>query len=270
MQALLAGWRVGDIGLQMLAAAGVALTAMAAALAAAAMLRFFGLVFLGRPRTPRGAGAHEVGKLERLALAIPAVLTVALGLLAGPMLALAGPALRALLGRGTALPAAGFSLLGGGVEATSWYLPVALALLLALVGLVLALAVRAKSPLETQRGPVWNCGFIDPPAHLPFGDPWSQPGGGGMAQPLRRMLGNALLSARESVDMPRPGETRAAQYSAHFADPAFAWLATLAVARDALAARLERLRDFSIRQCLSLGFATLVALLALLAWRGAR
>lgn len=267
LQALLAGWRVGDIGFQVLAAAGLALAAMAAALAAAAMVRLFGLVFLGRPRTPRGAGAHEVKRLERLALAIPAALTVALGLLPGPLLALARPAVQALLGAGAHSPAAGFSLLGGAGEAAAWYLPLALALLLAALGVALALAVRAKSPLETQRGPVWNCGFIDPPDYLPFGDPLTQPGAGGIAQPLRRMLGNALLGARESVDMPRPGEIRAASYSASFADPAFARvLDPAARARDAIAARLETLRDFTIRRCLSLGFATLVGLLALLAW----
>jgi formate hydrogenlyase subunit 3/multisubunit Na+/H+ antiporter MnhD subunit len=53
LQSVLAGWKVGDIGFQVLAAAAVALAAMAAALAAAAMLRFYGLVFLGRPRSPR-------------------------------------------------------------------------------------------------------------------------------------------------------------------------------------------------------------------------
>ncbi|MCO6419172.1 hydrogenase 4 subunit B, partial [Siccirubricoccus sp. KC 17139] len=60
LQALLAGWRVQEIGFQVAAAAATTLAAMAAALAAAAMLRMVGLVFLGRPRSPRGAGAQEV------------------------------------------------------------------------------------------------------------------------------------------------------------------------------------------------------------------
>ena len=67
--------------------------------------------------------------------------------------------------------------------------------------------------------------------------------------------------------MPRPGETRAAGYTASFADPAFGWLVLPAARlRDTVAARAERMRDFTIRRCLSLGFGTLVALLALLAW----
>ncbi|WP_269769599.1 proton-conducting transporter membrane subunit, partial [Neoroseomonas rubea] len=52
LQALLAAWRVGDLAFQIGAAAATALAALATALAAAAMVRFWGLVFLGRPRTP--------------------------------------------------------------------------------------------------------------------------------------------------------------------------------------------------------------------------
>jgi hypothetical protein len=37
-------------------------------------------------------------------------------------------------------------------------------------------------------------------------------------------------------------------------------------ARDRLAALAERLRDFSLRQCLGLGFAVLLGLMALLIW----
>jgi hydrogenase-4 component B len=129
-----------------------------------------------------------------------------------------------------------------------------------------ALLVRRRSPTATQRGPVWNCGFIDPP-YGPFGDPLTQPGADGIAQPLRRMLGVPLLRAHESVDMPRPGETRAGHYAAGFEDPSGPLLlAPVAALRDRIAARAERLRDLTIRQCLSLSFGALVGLLALLAW----
>src|SRR4051812_12537002 len=99
LQSLLAGWRVSDIAFQVIAAAAAALAAMAAALAAAAMLRLFGLVFLGRPRSPRGAGAQEVSAIERAALLLPAGLTVLFGLFPGALLELAAPALRVLTGR---------------------------------------------------------------------------------------------------------------------------------------------------------------------------
>ena len=261
LQSLLAAWKLGDITLQVLAAAALALVGMAVALAAAAMLRLIGLVFLGRPRTPRGAGAHEVGRLERAALVLAAALTLAFGLLPGALLDLAGPAVAQLAG---AAPLRhGLGLLAG--EGAAAYLPWLVALLLAACLLATWLLLRRRSPQATQRGPVWNGGFIDPP--LVFGDPLTQPSAGGIAQPLRRMLGTSLLAAREVVDMPRPGEPRAGHYAASFRDPSEPFLlAPLARATDALAGRAERLRDFSLRQCLGLGFATLVLLLALIAW----
>ena len=274
LQSLLAGWRVSDIAFQVVAAAATALVAMAAALAAAAMLRFFGLVFLGRTRSPRAAGAREVSRLERAALLLPAALTVLLGLFPGVALDLAAPAIRVLAGPvAAAVPgrslAPGWGLAAG--EGASVYLPLAVALLLVVTLVGVWFLVRRRSTGATRRGPVWNCGFIDPPPWLPFGDPISQPGAGGMAQPLRRMLGTSLLGAREVVLMRPPGDPRAGAYAAHVADPSERLLlAPLARARDGIAAWAERLRDLTIRGCLSLSFAALVGLLALLAWLEAR
>ena len=63
LQALLAAWRVGDLAFQMGVAAATALTALAAALAAAAMVRFWGLVFLG--------GRARRGRPGRTRAAVP-------------------------------------------------------------------------------------------------------------------------------------------------------------------------------------------------------
>lgn len=270
LQALLAGWRVQEIAFQVSVAAAAAVAAMAAALAAAAMVRMVGLAFLGRPRVPRGAGAHEAPRLERWALIGPAALTVLLGLFPGALLDLAAPAVGALLGPSgaAAVPARAAGLaLGAAGEGGAAYAPLGAALLLALLGAALWWGVRRRSPLPVQYGPVWNCGFIDPPPHLPFGDPLTQPGGAGLAQPLRRMLGEPLLRARETVDMPEPGEVRAARHAAGFEDPSGPFLlAPAARLRTALAVRAERLRDWTIRRLLGLCFGTLVALLALIAW----
>lgn len=268
LQALLAAWRVGDIAFQMGVAAATALAALAAALAAAAMVRFWGLVFLGRPRTPRAAGAEESGGAARLALLLPAGLTVLLGLLPGPVLALAEPALRLMAG--AAAPQAGWLAIGA-AEGGARYWPIPVALLAAgAVGLAVW-AVRRRAPAGVVRGPAWDCGFIAAPPHLPFGDPASQPSAAGFGQPLRRMLGQGLLGAHEHVTMPPPGGTGAAVLRAGFADPAMAALdGPLPRWRDALSARAERLRDLSIRQCLGLTFGAVVLMLALLAWLEAR
>jgi formate hydrogenlyase subunit 3/multisubunit Na+/H+ antiporter MnhD subunit len=268
LQALLAAWRVGDMAFQMGAAAAAALAALAAALAAAAMVRFWGLVFLGRPRTPRAAGAEESGGAAQFALLLPAGLTVLLGLLPGVMLDLAEPALRLMAGTGA--PQTGWLAIGA-AEGGAQYWPIPIAILVAgAIGLAVWV-VRRRAPAGVVRGPAWDCGFIAAPPHLPFGDPSSQPSAAGFAQPLRRMLGAGLLGAREQVVMPAPGETRAAILRAGFADPVLVALeGPLTRWRDSAATQAERLRSLSIRQCLGLTFGAVVLMLVMLAWLGGR
>ncbi|WP_052388759.1 proton-conducting transporter transmembrane domain-containing protein [Belnapia moabensis] len=269
LQALLGGWRLGEIGLQVAAAAALALAAMAVALAAAAMLRLFGLAFLGRPRSPRGAGAREANRFELAGMAVPAVLTVLVGLFPGLALALAAPGIRVLVGPAAMPPVVGLAI--GAGEGHSAYAPLVVILLLGLALVLLWVVVRRHSPAVAERGPAWNGGFIDAPPEFVFGDPLSQPSAAGMAQPLRRMLGGTLLAAREAVTMPRPGDPRPARLEAGFEDRAALALPTrTARLRDAVAGQVERLRGLTLRGSLSLGFATLVGLLALLAWLEAR
>ena len=265
LQALIAAWRVGDLAFQIGAAAATALAALAVALAAAAMLRFYGVVFLGRPRSPRAAGATELSGVARAALILPAALTVIFGLIPGHLLELAAPALRLLTGAG-----AGLSALRGVTvtvaEGGAGYAPLIVFVLLLMMGGGVVLLARRQAP-GIARGPAWDCGFIAPPHHLPFGDPATQVSAAGMAQPLRRMLGKTLLAAWEKVEMPPPGSAAPARLHAGFHDPVLTLISgPLPRARDRLAALAERLRDFSLRQCLALGFAVLLALMALLIW----
>jgi len=238
-QAIISAWRVGDLAFQLLLLAAAISAATSAALVAAAMLRLFGLAFLGRPRTPRAAGAADGPLAARLALLLPAGLTVFLGLMPGPMLALGGDAQLVLAGH--AVTGRTFSVAVADGAATYW--PVGVALLLAAcVTAAWALAKR-QAREEPARGPAWDGGFAGPPPHLPFGDPLTQPSAAGFGQPLRRIFG-------------APPDAAAVARA----------LASLAAAREAVAMRAERLRHLSLRQCLMLPFATLVALLALVAW----
>ena len=274
LQALLSAWRVGDLAFQLLVLVAAAAAALAAALAAAAMVRMFGLIFLGRPRTPRALGGQDGPMAARLALLLPAGLTVLLGLLPGPMLVLGEAAQHVLVGAGMEDRAGILAVSVGDGAARYW--PAAVALVLALGGAAAWYAVKRRAPAavrgEPARGPVWDCGFVAPPPHLPFGDPLTQPSAAGIGQPLRRMLGGTLLAAREAVTMPPPGDPAPARIEATHRDPSWPLLLDpLAALRDAVAARAERLRDLSIRQALMLPFGTLVALLLLIAWlEGAR
>ncbi|WP_431282615.1 proton-conducting transporter membrane subunit [Humitalea sp. 24SJ18S-53] len=265
LQSLLAGWRVGPLPMQVGLAATVALVGLAAALAAAAMVRFWGLVFLGRPRGPRSAAALEAPPLARAALVGCAAASVLFGLIPGPLLALADGAVRQAVRHGPGAQA-GYWAIWPGDGATAYAAPV-IAVLLAVTVAAIVWAVGRRSPAGHAIGPAWGCGFIPPGPELPFGDPLAQPSAAGLAQPLRRMLGATLLGAREQVTMPEPGDPAPASIQAGFADPSFTrLLEPLARLRDRLADKADRLRDMTLRQCLSLTFGAVVALLALVAW----
>ncbi len=67
-QSLLAAFRIGGFGLQLVIAFAVLCAALSVGLAAMAAVRLAGVVFLGRPRTPRAAVAEEVPWVLRLCL----------------------------------------------------------------------------------------------------------------------------------------------------------------------------------------------------------
>lgn len=265
LQSLIQGFRVAEMSVQLLAAAVLAVAGMAIGLAAAAMVRFVGLVFLGRPRTPKAAGAVDATGLMRAALLIPAAASMALAVLAAPVLALAGGAIRVLLGENAHAPVAGFDLALGEVGAR--YAPWAVAALLVLAVALIFLAVRRRSKLEPTRGPAWDCGFLPPPAHLPFGNPLSQVSAAGLGQPIRRSLGAVALVLHEQHGVAAPGSALPATLRVDAEDRGFTrMLYPLARARRALSREAELLRNLTLRTYLAIAFGTLVGLLALIAW----
>ena len=264
-QSVLAAPRIGGLGLQIMFAVTVALMALAAALAASAMVRLIGVAFLGRPRTPRGAVADEADRPMRAAMLGLSAISVGLGLLPGPMLRLIGPALRALTGSDMA-ERAGILLVTPTGVALGYAAP-ALAVLVAFGFFAALLVLRRFAVRGHVRGPAWANGFAASPAWLPFGDPLTQYGGDSFAQPVRRALGTALMAAREDVDMPGPGETRAGHLVIHVTDPAQRFLfAPIGRLRDAISSRADAMTFLSIRATLAVMFVALVVLLVVIAW----
>ncbi|GGG42789.1 hypothetical protein GCM10010964_32850 [Caldovatus sediminis] len=265
-QALFASWRVADAGFQLAAAGAAALGGLAAACTAAALLRLYGLAFLGPPRTPRAAGAEEAGGVAGIAaLGLPAAGVALLGLFPGALLTLGDPALRLLAGA-SVTPRVGplaVTLPGAGEAPAAAHLaPLAVAVLLGLAALALAFVLRRTAAgaagTAPVRAPVWNGGAMAPPPHLPFGDPAAQPGAAGMAQPLRRAF--PLLPSD-----PRPATLRAAPAPAQ--PGPFARLAgRLRPVLPALAAAPALLRLEAghppLRRAVGRLFALLLALLA--------
>jgi formate hydrogenlyase subunit 3/multisubunit Na+/H+ antiporter MnhD subunit len=264
LQALIQGFRVSDMSVQLIAAVSLAAVGMAVGLAAAAMVRLFGLVFLGRPRTPRVAGAPDASGLMRVALLLPSLVTLALGPLAAVALGVLDGPIRQVLGPQAAAPRFGLELALG--DGGSRYLPGLAAVLLALAVGGLVLAVRRRSPREPTRGPAWDCGFMPPPPHMPFGDPLSQVSALGLGQPIRRSLGGLAIAPRERLVNQPPGAATAATLRVEGRDRGFTRLLyPLARARRALSREAEKLRGLSLRFYLGLTFGTLVSLLALVA-----
>ena len=261
-QALLAGARVGGLGFQALTCVAAAVMALAVALAAAAAVRLIGVAYLGRPRSPRAAGSEEPGWWLLGALIGLAGVCGAIGLLPGGVLGLAGPAVALLTG--TAAPA-GLLTVSPQAELPG-YAPLAVAVLLGLAAAGVVVLRRRHAPGGYRTGPAWDCGFGAPPPWFPFGDPATQYGGASFAQPLHRALGQSLLGAQSVVDMPEPGDTRPATLRVTQHDPAqLAIFDRVAVWRDWLSGRADRMQFLTIRRTLSVMFAVLVLFLVLLA-----
>jgi len=110
-----------------------------------------------------------------------------------------------------------------------------------------------------RRGPAWGCGFSDP-------TPAAQYSSGSFAQPIRRVFGTLVFGARDHVEMPPPGDIMPARLKSELHDRV--WVGSYARIAGVVAFSadwLNRLQFLTIRQYLSLVFATLVTLLLVLA-----
>ncbi len=271
-QSLLGAPRIGVLGLQILVCAIAALVAVGVALAGVAGVRLIGVAFLGRPRSPRAAGAQEARVATRGAMLAMAALTGAVGLFPSTAVALLEPATRVLLRSGGLAP--GVFVFAPQTGAPGYQaVPVALLLALGCGAVWLAhrsLARRSRvagrAPLAGRAVPAWDGGFGAPPPWMPFGDPATQYGAASFSQPVRRAVGGAVMAAREAVDMPAPGDRRAAVLAVATRDPAAAWLfAPAGRLRERVSRAVDPMSFLTVRRTLGVMFAALVLFLAAVA-----
>jgi formate hydrogenlyase subunit 3/multisubunit Na+/H+ antiporter MnhD subunit len=258
-QSVLQSPRLPQPGLQFLVPATGGLLALTAALAAAAFVRFYGVIFLGRPRGDGAASATETDRWSLGAMAALAALCILAGALPGFLIDFIGPAVRIAVGAELAGQAgnAWFTLLPL-PQVDSSYSGFLVMAFIAIAGGGAAWIVHRVASRGLRRGPAWDCGFPD-------ADPISQYGAGSFAQPLRRAFG-PLLAAHERVTMPRPGDVSAARHEAGTADLAWRHIyAPLVTAVNSLTARANALQFLTIRRYLSLVFVSLILLLVGLA-----
>ena len=262
-QSVLTSPELPQMGLQIIVPAAGAMLALAAALAAAAFVRIYGVGFLGRGRTAEARAATEVDRWMLAAMGLLAALCVLAGVVPALVLDRLAPAVELLTA--SRLPVQGHQpwlTLVPIAEARSTYNPLLVFVFIALTSSVAALAVHRFGSHATRRGPAWDCGY-------PEASPLTQYGAGSFAQPVRRVLGTVLLDARETVEMPPPGDQRPARHRVSLHDPAWERLyLPLAAAVERLATRMNRLQFLTIRRYLGLVMGSLVTLLlALAVWQ---
>jgi len=207
LQAFLSAHEVPRLFLNMLLPLGTAVVALAAALAGYVMVKFFGVVFLGRPREAALSEAHDAGWRERVGMLWLAAGCVLLGLLPNQAI----PVL--------ALVPAQFGLLEAGASFGRWWLvdPVAgrEASYAPLVFLLIVLSCVATTMLvvslvyrrRVRRSAPWDCGFVRLDSRM-------QDTAEGFGQPIRHIFEPFFGTRRE---LPSPADA-APYYRVHIRD----------------------------------------------------
>lgn len=259
-QAILLSPQIPQWGLKLLVPAIGALLALSAALAAACFVRAFGTIFLGRPRTLAAEEARDVDRWSQAAMIVLAGLCALAGVLPGFVIDGIAPAVSyAVEARMPAQAGMEWLTIIPVATSRSSYNALLVFVFITFSASVSAYAIHRLASRAVRRGPAWDCGFPD-------ASPITQYSATSFAQPIRRVYGTTLFSARESVDMPRPGDLRPARLAISLRDLVWDGIYTpLARAILKAADRLDRLQYLTIRQYLSLVFALLVFLLVVLA-----
>ena len=259
-QAILLSPQLPSWGLKLLVPAVGALLALSAALAAACFVKAYGVTFLGRPRTRAAEAAAETDGFSLAAMALLAALCLLAGILPGLFIDAWRRSTPLLIGERMPVQIGTQWLSIVPIAASrSSYDGLLVFLFMVISGSLAAFAIHRLASDRLRRAPAWDCGYPD-------ASPATQYTVTSFAQPIRRVFGTVIFRAREKIDMPPPGDIRAARLTVRLIDPIWDSLyAPLAAGIGVAADRLNRLQFLTIRQFLSLVFGALVILLLVLA-----
>ena len=259
-QAVLQSPELPQWALKIMVPAVGALLALAAALAAACFVKAYGVAFLGRPRSVTAEAAHDVDRYSLAAMFILATLCLFAGILPGPVIDALAPITTEILGGNMPIQAneAWLSIVPI-AESKSSYNGLLVMVFITISASLAVYFIHRFASHALRRGPAWGCGFSDP-------TPAAQYSGTSFAQPIRRVFGTMVFHARDHVEMPPPGDIRPARLRIELHDLIWEGMyAPIAGAVGLSSDWLNRLQFLTIRQYLSLVFATLVTLLLALA-----
>ncbi len=259
-QAILLSPTLPSWGLKILVPAVGALLALSAALAAACFVKAYGVTFLGRPRSLAAASAKETDFFSLAAMMLLAALCLIAGVLPGLFMDALAPVNTALIG--VHMPAqigAPWLAIIPITASRSSYDALLVFLFMVMSGTLAAGVIHRFASNRLRRAPAWDCGYPD-------ASPATQYTAMSFAQPIRRVFGTAVFHARETVEMPKPGDMRPARLTVEMSDPIWdAIYGPIATGIGIVADRLNRLQFLTIRQFLSFVFGALVFLLLVLA-----
>jgi len=252
LQAFLFAHEVPRAFINMLLPMGAALVALCAALAAYVMVKFFGVIFLGRPREPSLARAQDAGVLERIGLAWLALGCLALGLLPTHVISALRVVVEQLTGALFPHEARWWLLVPLPGRQASYSAPIFFIAITAIVILTIW-AVRLFYHRRARRAAAWDCGFGRLNARM-------QDTAEGFGQPIRHIFGTFFSIKRE---LPSAFD-RAPRYRVTVGDRIWnALYLPLGALVQRIADAFAWLQQGRIATYLLYSFVTLIALLAL-------
>ncbi|MFN3743768.1 MAG: hydrogenase 4 subunit B [Hyphomicrobiaceae bacterium] len=255
-QAVLLSPDLPQWGLKLSVPAVGAMLALAAALSAACFVRAFGIAFLGRPRAPEAAAARETDAASRTSMFMLLALCLVAGVLPGFLIDAVAPVVAGQIGQSMPPQASisGWSIVPV-AESRSSYNGLLVFAFITVSTLASIQFIHRFASNALRRAPPWDCGF-------PSADPATQYTADSFVQPVRRVFGETVLMARDTVDMPPPGDPRPARLTVIVRDPIWETAyAPLSSFISRAAEQLNHLQFLTVRRYLSLVFAALIILL---------
>ena len=239
--------------LNMIVPVAAAVVALVAALAGFAMVKFYGIIFLGQMREESLKDAHDAGPWEKAGLAWLAGLTLLLGVLPATVIGRIDAATRQLLGTGLAerVREHGWWMLAPISPERASYEP--LVFLVTIVASVLLgrELVRRFYHGRSRRSPAWDCGYF-------FQGPRAQDTAEGFSQPIRRIFEPMFRMQRH---FPTARDVKP-YYSVKVEDHFWYWLyAPVARLAAAISQLITVLQGGRIAVYLLYSFLTLIVLL---------
>ena len=236
----------------MLVPLAAAALVLAVALAAYVMVKFYGVIFLGRPREANLAYARDAGNLERVALAWLALGCVLLGIFPANVIGTIDHVNALLLHGAAAAGADSTWLLLAPINADrSSYSPLIVLLVIVAIVLLTMQIVHRFYHGRVRTVPPWDCGFPQQTARM-------QDSAEGFGQPIRQVFEPFFQMERH---LPSPSDT-APRYFVRIGDPFWAWLYLPIVRATELGMRVVgRVQQGRISAYLMYSFVTLLALL---------